>query len=173
MLNGITDFIATYLDPISVVVGLLLSIPVLLTFWEIWFGRRRRERKWLRQIRSESGCRPAILIVDLLPGKDIRAAFEHFRQGDEGLRAIPDDRIIPVRRDERLDPDAMADLAHEIRDASAELIAAGADTIHFFYAGPAVVAAIVGAELANTARVLVYQHQPSGYRNFGPLRIEV
>jgi hypothetical protein len=31
---------------------------------------------------------------------------------------------------------------------------------------------MVGAELANTARVLVYQHEAAGYRNFGPLRME-
>jgi hypothetical protein len=48
----------------------------------------------------------------------------------------------------------------------------GVDAIHYFHAGPAAVAAIVGAELANACRVIVYQHDTSGYRNFGPLRLE-
>ena len=48
--------------------------------------------------------------------------------------------------------------------------AAGTDCVHYFHAGPAIAAALVGAEFANGARVLLYQHEGGNYCNFGPLR---
>lgn len=39
-----------------------------------------------------------------------------------------------------------------------------------FYRGPAVLAAVIGAELSNRTPVILYHHQPnSGYENWGPL----
>ena len=66
----------------------------------------------------------------------------------------------------------MPELLWDIRRAAGELIAGGVDTVHYFHAGPLVAASLVGAELANTCPVLLYQHEANGYRNFGPLRIE-
>ncbi len=163
----------TWLDPVGVVIGLLIAVPVLWTWYEIVVGKRRRERRWYREAGRRPGQRPAILIVDLLTGKNIRTSVEHFRQGHEALRQIPADRIVSVNHDSRIAPDDMPELARKIRRAAADLLAAGADTIHLFYAGPTIVAAVAGAELANTARVIVYQHEPGEYRNFGPLRSEL
>ena len=64
----------------------------------------------------------------------------------------------------------MPDLHRELRQVAAQLLIAGADCIHCFHAGPAVVAALVGAEFANGARLLLYHHEGGQYRNFGPLR---
>lgn len=166
------SFIMDWLDPVGVVVGLVVAFPVFWTWYEVVFGQRRRQRRWYQEVRRRSGERPAILIVDLLPEKDIRAGVQRYCSGREALKDVPTDRIIRVARDHRLRPDDMPGLYADIRKAAGTLIATGADVIHFFYAGPTVVAALVGAELANSARVLVYQHGQEGYECFGPLRWE-
>ena len=170
MLDMMHGWIATILDPIGVVVGLILAIPVFWTWIDVVFGERRRRRRRFQEARTQPGQRPAILILDLLTDKEIRLAVEHYRCSIEALKDLPAERIITVTRDRRLQAEDMPELAQEIRAAAARLVAIGTDTVHYFHAGPAVPAAIVGAELANAHRVLLYQHSPDGYHNFGPLR---
>ena len=170
MFDTLTHWIMTVLDPITVVVGLIIAVPVIWTWIDVVFGQPRRRRRWFREVRQQPGQRPAILILDLLTGRDIRLAVEHYRVGHDGLRDIPEDRIVTVSRSHRITADDMPDLSRDIRMAASTLIVAGVDTVHYFHAGPAAVAAVVGAELANAHRVMVYQHDPDGYHNFGLLR---
>ncbi len=165
-------FIQQWLDPIGVVVGIVLAVPVVWTWWDVVIGRRRRMRQWHRDALRAPGRNPGILIVDLLTGKDIRTTVDRFRQQDEVLRSVGTDRIVSVLREARLTPTDMPDLLQDLRSAVATLTAAGVDTIHYFHSGPSAVAACVGAELANGCRVLLYQHDAGGYHNFGPLRME-
>lgn len=169
-MDALRAFIADWLDPIGVVLGLLALVPIVWTWWDVVFGRRRRERRWFNAIRRQPGERPAILIVDLLAGKDVRASVENFRRRQPALAAIPDERILVVRRDRAITAQDMPDLHRELRHVAAQLLKAGADCIHYFHAGPAVVAALVGAEFANGARLLLYHHEAGQYSNFGPLR---
>ncbi len=170
MWQTLSGFIMTWLDPIGVVLSLVVTIPVFWTWYEVIFGERRRRRKWFQEVRGQKGERPAILIVDLLPGKDIRASVERFRAHQPLLQTIPKDRIFVLSRERPLQAEDMPDLHHELRQIIAQISTCGADQIHYFHAGPAVVAALVGAELANTAQVLVYHQQHGTYHNFGPLR---
>jgi len=170
-MDALRGFIAAWLDPIGIVLGLVALVPIFWTWWDVVFGRRRRERRWFADIRRQPGERPAILIVDLLSGKDVRAAVEQFRSQQPALAGIPEDRIAVVERQRLLASDDMPDLHRELRAAAAKLLKAGADCIHYFHAGPAIAAALVGAEFANGARVLLYQHEGGSYRNFGPLRL--
>ena len=170
-MDAVRAFIAAWLDPVGIVLGLVALVPIFWTWWDIVFGRRRRERRWFTEIARAPGERPAILIVDLLPGKDVRVAVENFRRQDPVLAAIPDGRIVAIEHDTALTPTAVPDLHRELRAAAAQLLKAGADCIHYFHAGPAFAAALVGAEFANGARVLLYQHEAGSYRNFGPLRL--
>ncbi|MDD3652187.1 hypothetical protein [Immundisolibacter sp.] len=170
-MDAVRAFIGDWLDPVATVLGLLSLVPIVWTWWDVTFGRRRRERALLQHIRRAPGERPAILIMDLLPGKNIRAAVENYRRAEPPLAAIPDERLVQIERDEFLTPDDMADLYRELRAAAARLLAAGTDCIHYFHAGPGIVAALVGAEFANGARVLLYQYEAGTYRCFGPLRL--
>lgn len=167
-----SNFVMAWLDPIGVVLGLLISIPIIWTWYEITFGRRRRERRWYREVKNKPGERPGILVVDLLPGKNVRTDVENCRQQSANLKAIPRDRIVTISRDKRITPEDIPKLTKDIRQASAQLMSSGVDTLHYYHAGPAMTAAIVGAEFANGCRVLLYQHKQSGYENFGPLRPE-
>ncbi len=164
------DFIMTWLDPIGIVLGLIAAVPLFWTWYEVIFGERRRRRRWFESVRRDPGARPAILIVDLLPNKDIRTLVEKFRAADPALKDIPDDHILHVVRDKPLTPEAMPELLREIRAAAAGILARGADKVHYFHAGPAVAAAPVGAEFANAVPVILYHFQDGKYHNFGPLR---
>jgi len=171
-MDALRDSVMTWLDPVGVVLGILIAIPVVWTWWDVVVGDRRRRRRWFREASRAPGRRPAILIVDLLPGKDVRTVVENFRSQEESLRGVPVERVVLVSRATRVEPEDMPALHRDLRNAAAQLLAAGADTIHYFHAGPASVAAVVGAEFANGCRVVVYQHETNGYRNFGPLRME-
>jgi hypothetical protein len=170
MWQAISEFVMTYLDPIGVIVGIVIAVPVFWTWWEVAFGRSRRERRWFREAAERPGAYPAILIVDLKVGQNIAANVERFRVGQDGLKEIPRERIFHLRRDQHLSRDDMPALHGELRDVAAQILASGADTLHYFHAGPTSVAALVGAEFANACQVLCYQYDQGVYLNFGPLR---
>ena len=169
-MDALRALIANWLDPLGVVLGLIALVPIIWTWWDVVFGRRRRERRWFAEISRQPGERPAILIVDLLPGKDVHATVENFRRAVPELAAIPDARILSIVREQPLTPADLPELHRELRATAAQLLKAGTDCIHYFHAGPAIAAALVGAEFANGARVMLYQHEGGSYRNFGPLR---
>jgi hypothetical protein len=166
-LKSITDF----LDSIGVWLGIGLAVPIVWTWLDVAFGRRYRHRRWRREVSRQAGSRPAILIVDLLPNKDVRTAVEHFRAGQADLRDIPEEHVFVVNRDAWLEPDNAPTLVRDIQSVAAEILRAGADVVHYFHAGPVFAAAVVGAEFANAGcRVLLYQNEQGKYVNFGPLR---
>lgn len=169
-MDTLRQFVTGTLDPIATVVGLVLAIPIVWTWLDLVFGRQRRARRWLRETRRDPGRRPALLLVDLLADKDILAQMERHIATRPELAAIPPDRRHILRRDRRLNPDDLADLAADIRARSADIARAGCDTVHCLYAGPAAAAALIGAEFANGARCLIYQHSQGNYENWGPVR---
>lgn len=167
MIESVRDFVMTWLDPIGVVMGLVIAVPVLWTWWQVVFGERRQRRKWLEEIRNLPGTRPGVLILDLLPGKSAQPSVRKYLA--ERLSEISEDRIAEVSRDRPLEPEDIADLARDIRAAARRLLDAGVDVIHLFHAGPDVSALICGAELGNGPRVLVYHFDQGQYQVFGPL----
>lgn len=171
MLDFLSNITNTYLNPIGIWIGIITAIPIFWTWYDIVWGRQHRREKIFRQLSRLIGTMPVILIVDLLPGKDVRATVEHFCTQDAGLRAIPKERLFTVRRDTWLRPEDAPLLVKEVRDAAAEILHCGADVVHCFYAGPVFAAATIGAEFANAScRVILYQNEQGKYVNFGPLR---
>jgi len=169
-MQWLRDFIVDVLEPVDIVIGIILAVPIFWTWWAVTFGRRWQYRRWFKEIARKPGSRPAILIVDLLEQKEIAASVHRYRQSSDQLKDIPDDRIFTVSREKRLRPDDIVDLVREIRNVAANVIRAGIDTVHLFYAGPVIPPAIIGAEFANTCRVILYQHTQEGYESWGPLR---
>lgn len=167
MLLGI---ITNVLDPIGIVLGILVSIPIVWTWWEVSFGARRRRRIAIEQMKQRPGARPGILIVDLMPGKDVTSTIERYIQTQPVLQGIPSDRRFSITRAKALTPEKMPAVVDDVRACASEIVAAGVDVIHLFYAGPVIPPAIIGAELANLGRVILYQHQQGDYVNWGPLR---
>lgn len=168
-MEDLLRFITGTLDPIGTVVGLLLAIPVVWTWYDIVLGRKRRARRWLHEACRDPGQRPALLLVDLLADKEVLPQMERFIATRPELAAIPADRRFKLRRDRRLTPDSLPELAADVRARTADIARAGCDTVHCLYAGPSAAAALIGAEFANGARCLIYQHNQGRYENWGPI----
>jgi hypothetical protein len=168
---NLLNLINTYLGPISAVIGILTFIQVVPLWLDLVWGRRSRHKKWMQEAIANTGRLPAVLIVDLLPGKDISTVVRHFMAGQEALKAIPEERIIKIDRGNQLKPEDMTELARDIQDATGKILEHGADELYVFLAGPVCAAAMVGAELSNVScKVILYQNTDSTYVNFGPLR---
>lgn len=171
-LNLKHPFIDQVLDPIGVIIGLLLAIPILWTWYDLIFGRKKKHNKWLAAAKTTTGVLPAILVVDLTKN-GMRAAVEHFRSNHENLKSIPNDRIVIIEHHEDVAPSYCSEVARKIQEAVSTISKQGADELHLFIGGPIFAAAMLGAELSNiNCKVLVYQNDRSsnGYVNFGPLR---
>lgn len=158
-----------YIDRLSIIIGILIAIPVLWTWWQLVFGEHRQRRRWLAEISRDPGRRPGVLIIDLLPGRDILAQVKNHLAADAGLKDVSEDRIQRIQRNVPLQPAGVVAFAEELRAAARRLYDAGVDVIHCFHAGPDVTALITGAELSNGPRVLLYHYEQGAYRLFGPL----
>ena len=173
-MQSFVNFINDVLSPISVVIGIITFFPILWIWWDVSFGRKRRHKRWFEEVRKPKafeGQRHGILIADLHPQYNIRTSVEAYTSSTDLLKSISSDRIFQVSRERWLGPDDMPDLVKEIRERAAEVVRAGVDVLHLFYAGPVIPPAIIGAVFANTCLVMLYQHtQQGGYVDWGPLR---
>lgn len=159
--------------PVAAWIGLLTAIPVFSLWFDLVWGKHRRHKKWMKNALEARGRLPAVLIVDLLAGKDISAAVSHFMASQDDLKDIPQNRIVKVERNCDITPEDMPMLAKDIQDKAGEILLHGADELYVFLACPVTAAAMVGAELANiSCKVQMYQNDraSSTYVNFGPLR---
>lgn len=169
-MQAVLDLIHTILDPLGIVVGLILAVPVFWTWYQVVWGSRRRYRLYLHAIRTTPGYRPAILIVDLLPGRNIRAAVENYSQQQALLREIPRERMFHLQGD-GLNSSQLDAFQADLRQQVGEMYAQGVDRIHYFHAGPSMAAAMVGAALSNGCPVLLYHYEGEGYQRFGLLKL--
>ncbi len=162
-----------YLDPFGIWIGIILAIPVFWTWYQVVWGAKKQKQDWLKQIRKTPGERPAVLIVNMQPEKDIANFVKRFMQSDSNLKEIPEERIFELVWDKPLMPDNMLDFSEQLRKKIAEIYRCGPDKLHYFHAGPTTAAACVGAELKNSMQVFLYQYTQGQYQNFGPLRVHI
>ncbi|MEI7843677.1 MAG: hypothetical protein WCI39_11690 [Gallionellaceae bacterium] len=74
---------------------------------------------------------------------------------------------------ETIDADSMPLLATRLRQVHNDIIHSGADVLYLFYGGPAIAAAMVGAEFSNSCQVMLYHHQQGDYYDWGPMRHQI
>ena len=174
MFEALSKLVMTYLDPISVVVGLIAAIPIFWTWYQVVFGERRRIRRTYKELREDPGNRPGIIIFDFLKGRNAELQVERFRQNSEELKNVPDERRLVFSHEKHVTPEDIPELQREIRDAARTIMLQGVDRIHIFYGGPGVLAAMIGAEFSNMP-VTIYQFETASgtYVNFGPLRLPI
>lgn len=170
MLSVMNDFILQVLNPIDIVLTIILSIPIFWTWYEVSLGRKRRQKRWLKEVSDNTGERPAILVVDLKPDLDIWPKVQHSRQQNDLLKKVPDSRIVHIKHATWLKPTDMIELVGKLRKSLGRIAEFGADVLYLIYAGPLTPAAIIGAELANSCRVILFQYQQGTYINWGPLK---
>lgn len=166
---GFWDFI----DKASQVTGLVtdfIGLPsILITLGLVW-GRERRRKRELQAIRETPGVRPAVLIVDVGEGS-IRPAVENWLRQQVAFQDFPPDRIHHLDHpDQRLEVEQIDTFMDGFRQTERKIMNSGCDKIHLFFRGPAVLAAMIGAELSNRTTVILYHKNPnSDYANWGPL----
>jgi hypothetical protein len=170
MIESINNFIIDYLNSTAIVFGIIAAIPIFWTWYEVIFGRKRRERNIRIKIMNSQGDRPSILVVDFKPDADIFNQVLQARQQEDLLKNVPIDRIFHFRNDTWLKPDDMFSLVGKLREHLGNIAKAGTDVLYLIYAGPVMPAAIIGAELANSCRVVLFQHQQGKYINWGMLK---
>lgn len=173
MIEAINKFIADVLNPISIVIGIVLAIPIFWTWYDVIFGRKKAQRIIEEEIKSRPGKRPSILVVDFKPDSDILNQVLHARQHEELLINVPDDRVFHLKNDTWLKPDDMIGLVEKLRVQLGKIATAGTDVLYFIYAGPVMPASVIGAELANSCRVILFQHQEGKYVNWGRLKMQL
>ncbi len=158
------------LEPISVIIGIVTFFPVILTLWKVTVGEKKQRNKIFKEICNHKGERPAILVVDLKPDADIWLQVSKTIQENAQLKSVPQDRIFRINRTKWLEPEHMPDLVDELREKIGAIMSAGVDSLFLIYAGPVTPMAIIGAELANCCRVILFQHHQGAYMNWGPLK---
>lgn len=170
----LNKFTMSYLDPIGIWIGLILAIPVFST-WLMLLKERRQKKKTWEQAKKSRGNNPAVLIVDILPGKNISANIKQYLNSNNDLKEIADKRIITLSWNKPLKPEDMSDFALELRKKISEIYNTGADRIHLFFGGPYSAATIVGSELANNMPTILYQYDivEGEYKSFGPLKLVI
>jgi len=170
MIESINNFILIFLNPIAIVVGIIAAIPIFWTWYEVIIGKKRREINIRKIIMNSQGDRPSILVVDFKPDADIFNQVLQARQQEELLKNVPVDRIFHFINDTWLKPDDMFPLVDKLREHLGKIAKAGTDVLFLIYAGPVMPAAIIGAELANSCRVVLFQYQSGKYVNWGMLK---
>jgi hypothetical protein len=159
------------LSVIASVVGIITAIPIFWTWYEVTFGRTRRHKAQLQQIMQAPGSRPAILIVDLLPGKDVKAQVMNYVKSRPELAGIPAERTFHIGTEKPMSPEEVPAFVDRLRTVSADIVRAGTDCVHLFYAGPIVAMAHVGVEFKRGCKVLLYHHEHGTYVPWSPLEL--
>lgn len=164
---ALSNWITEYLDGIGIILGIISAIPIFWTWYSITIGQKRKERQWTKNaIENIHGKIQCVLIIDLLPNKDIKTPVCRYLKQNEYLKDIPDELILQINHETLTTPENLTELAKELQQVHRDLQKLGADSIHLFFAGPAVAATLVGAEFGNSIPVYLYHHDTS-YKNFG------
>lgn len=157
------------LNNVAAIASIIALIPIVLSFILIamMWNQRRTRLDW---IRKNPGNNQAILIVDLLPNTDLESHVINFiGQNKEQFKGLLNDenyvdanRIFKLSSDNEIEPDLIDGLIDEFRKCVRKMNEAAVDEIHLFYGGPAIFASIIGAELSNRSRVLLYHKVKGG-----------
>lgn len=152
----------------------LISFVFIVWIWSISrFGEHRLYDKWLKQAKSCSGDDDAVLIIDLVDKTDLKAKVLKYLGAHGTLKTIPDEKILSISYDGIAESDLFK-LRSEIKQNLKRVQKMGVDKLHLFYAGPVVVATIIGAELVNGIETHVYYlDQAKGYCDWGPVKAPI
>lgn len=162
MWHDLSSFIISYLDPIGVVVGLLLAVPVIWS-WGILLGNRRRQREIIKNIQNTTGDRPMALVVSVGTGEVTSqvAAYLHDNKLEMEIKSLCFSALTK---------DKVSDFVTTLRKVRAELMEKGVGKVHLFYFGPVIGALLVGDVFSNGAVSIYYFHRDkAAYECWGPL----
>jgi len=124
---------------LGILMGLLAGVALVMAFLLFIFRKGLQNElsheRWFQRMRNVTGRAPAILIVDLLPGRNIAVGAESFAKDNKLLSYIPDDRYFYLRwkEDEAITPESMTLLALRLRQLHDQLIEAKVDVLYLLW----------------------------------------
>ena len=155
------EMITNYANVVTLVTGLQALIATVLGIRYFW--KRRKFRLGLK--RNKGVIRRGMLIVSIGNGlKDIEpAVFEQINRDKafKKLKGIPDKHIFRVQEGNIATGTRKVQIKRvldEVREKKCELMAEGVGEVYFFFAGPSMLAAMIGAILSNGFHVICCHH---------------
>ena len=143
MWESVNNIVADYLDPIGIVVGLIVTVPVFWS-WLILLGNRRRQKQLIKNIQKTTGDRPAALVVNVGPG-DVSNQVRAFLIDNQ------QEMDVDALNFSNLNMDTVPDFVQTLRSKRAALMVKGVGKVHLFYFGP-----VAGALLVGDGAVVIY-----------------
>ena len=133
---------------------------------------RALRKKRLEVIRNSKVFTNAVLMISV-GHPSIRVDVETFIRNNEEMKATEIGKnIFELSHKDKVMDESAVDTTYEIlkrvREIEEQLKEQGVQRLHLLYAGPSMVAAMIGAELANRFIVLCYQRfsQANGKENY-------
>jgi hypothetical protein len=164
---AVSDWITKYFDGIAIILGIISAVPIFWTWYSLTLGQKRKERQWTKNaIQNIHGKIQCVLIIDLLPNKDIKTPVLRYLKQNEQLKDIPDELVLHINHESSTTPENLTLFAKELQSIHKSLQQLGADSIHLFFAGPGIAATLIGTEFGNSISVYLYHHDKT-YENFG------
>ncbi|MCH9741869.1 MAG: SAVED domain-containing protein [Proteobacteria bacterium] len=162
-----SNWITKYFDGIGIVLGIISAVPIFWTWYSLTWGQKRKEKRWTQNaINHIHGKIHCVLIVDLLPNKDIKTPVLRYLKQNEHLKNVQDEFILHISHETSTTPENLTEFAKELQSIHKSLQQLGADSIHLFFAGPGIAATLIGTEFGNSIPVYLYHHDKT-YENFG------
>lgn len=160
------------IDHFSILLGYLLAIPIVFSGWEL-LQQRRRRLKYRREVMTDSGSRPTVLIVDVIKpdSSSIRTQVQKYLSSNfEGVTFFDEAIFVAEFKGEMQHTD-MDSFMSMVRKSVGKCVDYGTDKLHVFMRCPLPVAASVGEYLSNFAAPVILHHNQlnKGYENWGPL----
>lgn len=154
---SMSDHFSTIADTL----GIVLAVPTLYAAVKYLTKERRREKQLIRTISQSNGYTNAALAISI-GGPSIRVDVETFLRNNPDLKSVTGGiKFHEFHYAHSISEDKSAlqieEIMIQIRIIENHLKEQGVQRVHLFYAGPTIVATMIGAELANRFRILCYQ----------------
>lgn len=145
------------LSKLGVIAGLTTTLFSLATLLMV-YRQKQLLKRYSRNVVERTGDNPAVLVVNLRPG-NIDAQVQHFMKKDALLANVPQEMFASYcwQKKPLIDQEDINEILGGIHAKYTELKEKGYDSLSLFYAGPTIIAAMVGAMLSNSRKVRVYQ----------------
>ncbi|MCX7793200.1 MAG: SAVED domain-containing protein [Thermodesulfovibrionales bacterium] len=150
------------LDRINIIIGIIVSLPVISSWWMI-YTQKKRQKILIQSLEAAKGNRPVAILIDFGPGES-ENQVRLFLQ-ENGINSELIKYSSPELKKEDLD-----NFVRELHRLKARAMEKGADRIHLFYRGPVVGALITGEVFSNASVTIYHFDKASGtYESWGPM----
>lgn len=166
---------------ISSIFGIISFGPIIYAVVVYVFYKRGEKKRRIKVIHDNMGFTNAALIVSLGINSIVVDVKTYIQNNPELKDVIKEENVfeVPFKKDIAHDDKSQSEIdsiLNDVREKGRQMKEQGVQRVHLFFAGPAAIAAMVGAELSNQHVVFCYQRptrEPSIKTNYvcwGPMQ---